>query len=255
MENKKIILILIGIIVILVIIASFTFFNSNLYDSYINVGEEYVHHPTANENVRFNGTYFGKTNFGVLNTLPGDIDVIRVGTYTFAFIVGDFNELKDKEGQDFTFEGKFNIHDTGKEKAAVNGLLATGYDFYPDKIIPINKDKTTKDNMSATSSKNNKAKSWESIGSYSGSGTGSESIKIPSGKIKIELSAYPIKNYATNHLYVTGSNGESAGVDWGSTSAVETRSDSLTYTSSSEETFDIDYYETVSWEVNIYRYQ
>ena len=109
--------------------------------------------------------------------------------------------------------------------------------------------------MSATSSKNNKAKSWESIGSYSWSGTGSESIKIPSGKIKIELSAYPIKNYATNHLYVTGSNGESAGVDWGSTSAVETRSDSLTYKSSSEETFDIDYYETVSWEVNIYRYQ
>lgn len=98
-------------------------------------------------------------------------------------------------------------------------------------------------------------KSWESIGSYSGSGSGSESIKTPAGKIKIELSAYPIKNYATNHLYVTGSNGESAGVDWGSTSAVETRSDSLTYTSSSEETFDIDYYETVSWEVNIYRYQ
>ena len=54
---------------------------------------------------------------------------------------------------------------------------------------------------------------------------------------------------------MTGSNGESAGVDWGSTSAVETRFDSLTYTSSSEETFDIDYYETVSWEVNIYRYQ
>ena len=43
MENKKIILILIGIIVILVIVASFTFFNSNLYDSYINVGEDYVH--------------------------------------------------------------------------------------------------------------------------------------------------------------------------------------------------------------------
>jgi hypothetical protein len=94
-----------------------------------------------------------------------------------------------------------------------------------------------------------------SIGSYSGSGSGSKTIDVPDGTIKVELSAYPIKNYATNHLYVTGSNGRSGGVDWGSTSAVETRSDSFTYTSSSSQTFTIDYYETVSWQVNFYRYQ
>lgn len=98
-------------------------------------------------------------------------------------------------------------------------------------------------------------KSWESIGSYSGSGSGSETISVPEGKIMVKLSAYPIKNYATNHLYVSGSNGESGGVDWGSKSKVETRSDSFTYTSSSEETFTIDYYETVSWEVEFFRYQ
>lgn len=98
-------------------------------------------------------------------------------------------------------------------------------------------------------------KSWESIGSYSGSGSGSQTISVPEGKIMVKLSAYPIKNYATNHLYVTGSNGESGGVDWGSKSAVETRSDSFTYTSSSEETFIIDYYETVNWEVEFFRYQ
>lgn len=98
-------------------------------------------------------------------------------------------------------------------------------------------------------------KSWESIGSYSGSGSGSQTISVPEGKIMVKLSAYPIKNYATNHLYVTGSNGQSGGVDWGSKSAVETRSDSFTYTSSSEETFIIDYYETVSWEVEFFRYQ
>ena len=68
-------------------------------------------------------------------------------------------------------------------------------------------------------------------------------------------SAYPIKNYATNHLTVSGSNGESGGVDWGSKSAVETRSDSFTYTSDTSETFTIDYYETVSWEVEFLRYQ
>lgn len=98
-------------------------------------------------------------------------------------------------------------------------------------------------------------KSWELIGSYSGSGSGSKLIEVPEGKIKVELSAYPIKNYATNYLYVTGSNGNGGGVDWGSTSAVETRSDSFSYTSSSSETFTIDYYETVSWQVDFYRYQ
>lgn len=98
-------------------------------------------------------------------------------------------------------------------------------------------------------------KTWVSIGSYSGSGSGSQTVKVPSGQIMIKISAYPIKNYATNHLYVSGSNGESAGVDWGSHSDVETRSDSVSYTSSSSETFTIDYYETVSWEVEFYRYQ
>lgn len=99
------------------------------------------------------------------------------------------------------------------------------------------------------------SKSWQSIGSYSGSGSGSQTIEVPSGQIMVKLSAYPIKNYATNHLYVTGSNGQSGGVDWGSHSDVETRSDSFSYTSSSSETFTIDYYETVSWEVEFYKYQ
>lgn len=107
----------------------------------------------------------------------------------------------------------------------------------------------------SVSSQSSPSKSWVSIGSYSGSGSGSQVIEVPAGDIKVELSAYPIKNYATNHLYVSGSNGHSGGVDWGSTSAVETRSDSFTYSSSSSQTFTIDYYETVSWEVNFYRYQ
>ena len=109
--------------------------------------------------------------------------------------------------------------------------------------------------QTVSSNQASEAKSWVSIGSYSGSGSGSKTISVPSGKIMVKLSAYPIKNYATNHLYVSGSNGESGGVDWGSKSAVETRSDSFTYTSSSSETFTIDYYETVSWNVEFYSYQ
>ncbi len=106
-----------------------------------------------------------------------------------------------------------------------------------------------------TTSKSSESKSWVSIGSYSGSGSGSQTIEVPEGKIMVKLSAYPIKNYATNHLYVSGSNGMSGGVDWGSQSAVETRSDSFTYTSDEDEVFTIDYYETVSWDVEFYRYQ
>lgn len=65
-----------------------------------------------------------------------------------------------------------------------------------------------------TSSQTTNSKSWEPIGSYSGSGSGSKTITVPEGKIKVEFSAYPIKNYATNYLTVSGSNGESGGVDW-----------------------------------------
>lgn len=108
---------------------------------------------------------------------------------------------------------------------------------------------------SSQSSSVSAEKSWVSVGSFSGSGSGSQSISVPSGQIRIDISAFPIKNYATNHLYLTGSNGESAGVDWGSTSAVASRSDSVSFTSSSTTTFTIDYYETESWSVEVYRYQ
>ena len=114
---------------------------------------------------------------------------------------------------------------------------------------------TSLSSSQSSSSSESDSKDWELIGSYTGSGSGSQTINVPEGKIMVKLSAYPIKNYATNHLYVSGSNGESGGVDWGSHSDVETRSDSFTYTSSSDEVFTIDYYETVSWEVDFYRYQ
>lgn len=108
---------------------------------------------------------------------------------------------------------------------------------------------------SSSDEKSSSGGSWKSIGSFSGSGSGSKTIEVPAGQIRIDLSAYPIKNYATNHLYVSGSNGKSAGVDWGPKSAVATRSDSLSFTSSSTTTFTINYYETVSWNVQVYKYQ
>ena len=108
---------------------------------------------------------------------------------------------------------------------------------------------------SSSSSSSAESGEWKLIGSYSGSGSGSQAVSVPAGKIMVKITAYPIKNYATNHLYVSGSNGQSAGVDWGSRSTVASRYDSLTYKSSSSKTFNIDYYETVSWSVEFYKYE
>ena len=135
-----------------------------------------------------------------------------------------------------------------QENASVDNVQSDVEDDSDAKTEEVSSKKVTTTQVS-------ESKSWESIGVYSGSGSGSQTISVPEGKIMVKLSAYPIKNYATNYLYVTGSNGESGGVDWGSKSAVETRSDSFKYTSSSQETFTIDYYETVSWEVEFFRYQ
>ena len=114
-----------------------------------------------------------------------------------------------------------------------------------------NPQQTTSSSQPSTS----QSKEWKLIGTYSGSGSGSQSVNVPAGQIMVKISSFPIKNYGYNHLHVTGSNGQSAGVDWGPKSDVETRSDSVSYTSSSPVTFNIDYYETVSWQVEFYRYQ
>ena len=148
------------------------------------------------------------------------------------------------------FAGSMNSHDVQSADSVQNASSQSVSSSESSDSNP-----KTESVSSSQSSSSSQSKSWESIGSYSGSGSGSQTISVPEGQIMVKLSAYPIKNYATNHLYVTGSNGQSGGVDWGSHSDIETRSDSFTYTSSSSETFTIDYYETVSWEVEFYRYQ
>lgn len=149
----------------------------------------------------------------------------------------------------FTLNMQSDVGDEDSQDSADSNEVQSDDDSDSEKT-------TTSVSSSKTStSSESDSKEWVSIGSYSGSGTGSETIKVPEGKIKVELSAFPIKNYATNHLYVSGPDDISGGVDWGSTSAVETRSDSFTCDLDSEEEFTIDYYETVSWEVEFYRYQ
>lgn len=97
-------------------------------------------------------------------------------------------------------------------------------------------------------------KSWHLIDSFSGSGTGMETYTLPEGKIKIQITAFPIKNYGTNYLTVYSTTGDSVGVDWNSKSAVKSKSNSMTFDSNGGDEFSIDYYETVSWKVDIYQY-
>lgn len=96
-------------------------------------------------------------------------------------------------------------------------------------------------------------KSWHLVDSYSGSGSGSENHTLPAGEVKVKISAYPIKNYATNYLSVSTSSGRYDCVEWGPKSAVATRSDSMTL-NSNYDSFSITYYETVSWNVDVYKY-
>lgn len=146
-----------------------------------------------------------------------------------------------------------SVNDAGNE--AMDTVQSSPQDESESSSQPAQTTQESSSQQATTTQIASESKSWTSIGSYSGSGSGSQTISVPPGKIMVKLSAYPIKNYATNHLYVSGSNGESGGVDWGSKSAVATRSDSFTYTSSQTETFEIDYYETVNWNVEFYIYE
>lgn len=139
----------------------------------------------------------------------------------------------------------------------LNDNTVNQIDNYSSDILTGSSSSVNESNFSHSGSSSSSVKSgeWKLIGSYSGSGSGSQSVSVPSGKIMVKITAYPIKNYATNYLYVSGSNGQSAGVEWGSTSEVASRYDSVTYESSSSETFNIDYYETVSWSVEFYKYE
>ena len=153
----------------------------------------------------------------------------------------------------FAFNQSGNLQADGVKNADSKAIA--GEDSQSDGSSQQNSQGSSSSKGQSSSTEVVESKSWQSIGTYSGSGSGSQTISVPAGKIMVKLSAFPIKNYATNHLHVSGSNGQSGGVDWGPTSDVETRSDSFEYTSSSSETFTIDYNETVSWEVEFLRYQ
>lgn len=97
-------------------------------------------------------------------------------------------------------------------------------------------------------------KSWKLIDTYVGDGSGEKTITVPAGEIRIEYSAYPIKNYGDNYLDLMDIEGKSHSLEWNSNSAVETKEGNYENTFDSEQDFDIIYYELENWEVKVYQY-
>lgn len=111
------------------------------------------------------------------------------------------------------------------------------------------------DNSSDSIKDNQTQKSWKLIDTYYGDGSGNKEISVPNGDIRLEFSAYPIKNYADNYFQVYSSNAELiSNLEWNSHSPVEAKYDSFEYSSNSPEVFNIVYYELESWEVKVYQY-
>lgn len=267
-NNKKIIIALLAVIIVLGVLVVYTsgILNSGLeletqsYDGF-EIG------VPADSKFVLDESYTTDPNNVFVSYLNKGKHFYDVG----GFIVG-MNMTDDKVPPNYKFEetdGDLEVYKSDEDGITIYEVIKKGNDA---NVMVMGSDLVTLKNMansfkdkdfkklastssSSSSTTSSESGSWTSIGSYSGSGSGSKSVTVPAGKIKVELSAYPIKNYATNHLYVTSSSGSSGGVDWGSTSAVETRSDSFTFTSSGSETLNIEYYETVSWNVEIYKYQ
>ena len=135
----------------------------------------------------------------------------------------------------------------------VMGLFAVGYFNPKEKDTRIVLSNSPSQHEISTSSPE-PAKSWKLVGSYSGSGSGSQLISVPAGKIKVSFSGFPIENYASNYLYVSGE-GTSSGVDWGPTSAVASKSSSISFNSASPTSISVDYYELASWSLEVYQYK
>lgn len=111
------------------------------------------------------------------------------------------------------------------------------------------------DNSSDSIKDNQTQKSWKLIDTYYGDGSGNKEISVPNGDIRLEFSAYPIKNYADNYFQAYSSDADLiSNLEWNSHSPVEAKYDSFEYSSNSPEVFNIVSYELESWEVKVYQY-
>lgn len=108
-------------------------------------------------------------------------------------------------------------------------------------------------NLASVSDNSQTQKSWKLVDTFNGAGSGSESHAIPKGKLKIKMSAFPLKNYGVNALLVTGPTGDGA-LNWDANSAVESKSKEFTCDSTGSDNLLIEFEELDNWKVEVYQY-
>lgn len=100
--------------------------------------------------------------------------------------------------------------------------------------------------------------SWHKVGTYDGVSSDSISVVTKGSRFKVVSTAMPIKNYATNYLYTNVMNNDfavdSSQLDWGSKSAVASKSKTLELSGSGTQYISIDAYELQWWTVEVWEY-
>ena len=130
MEDKKIIMILVVVIVFLAAITSLVFFNPGLFGIYKEVDSNYVHAPTPNENVKFTGTYLGPHD-GIFN-FDDKTGVIQVGSY---YVIVSTDKLQGLEGQTVTVKGYFVNDKVEVETVPINNMYVSGESFCIQEVV------------------------------------------------------------------------------------------------------------------------
>lgn len=125
MEDKKVIVILAIVIVILIGMISFVMLNS-----YKEVDSNYVHAPIPNEKVKFTGTYLGPYE-GIYN-INKDSGVIQVGN---AYAIVSTAKLQGLEGQTVTVKGYFVNDKVDADTVLINNKYVTGESFCIEEVV------------------------------------------------------------------------------------------------------------------------
>lgn len=99
-------------------------------NTYKEVNEDYVNFPTANEKVKFTGTYLGPYD-GIYN-LDGESGVIQVGS---SYVIVSNLKLQGLEGQSVTVEGYFVNDKVDKDTVHINGKYVSGENFCIKKVV------------------------------------------------------------------------------------------------------------------------
>lgn len=125
MDNKKIIIVLAVVVIILAIMTGFLALNS-----YKEVNEDFVQFPTPNEKVKFSGTYLGP--YGGIWNVDKSSGVIQVGN---AYAIVNTDKLQGMEGETVTVKGYFVNDKVESSTVQINGKFINGESFCIQEVL------------------------------------------------------------------------------------------------------------------------